>query len=73
MDADFSKLKRPQYAMPDFVAEALKARGLMDAYKERPAYQQNTILAGSSGPSSRKQKRNGYTKCSMNLKRAVFI
>lgn len=44
MDADFSKLKRPQYAMPDFVAEALKARGLMDAYKERPAYQQNDYI-----------------------------
>ncbi|MCB9147195.1 MAG: YdeI/OmpD-associated family protein [Caldilineaceae bacterium] len=44
MDTDYSKLKRPQHEMPDFVAEALVARGLMDAYKRRPAYQQNDYI-----------------------------
>ena len=40
----FSKLKRPRYPMPDFIKEALNARGLMDAYRERPAYQQNDYI-----------------------------
>ena len=30
--------------MPGFVKEALKSKGLMDAYKKRPAYQQNDYL-----------------------------
>jgi uncharacterized protein YdeI (YjbR/CyaY-like superfamily) len=40
----FSRLKRPRYPMPDFVREALNQRGLMDAYRERPAYQQNDYI-----------------------------
>jgi uncharacterized protein YdeI (YjbR/CyaY-like superfamily) len=30
--------------MPDFVKKALEERGLMAAYKERPAYQQNDYV-----------------------------
>jgi uncharacterized protein YdeI (YjbR/CyaY-like superfamily) len=30
--------------MPDFVKRALEERGLMEAYKERPAYQQNDYV-----------------------------
>lgn len=44
MGSDFSNLKRPKYPMPDFVREALTGRGLMDAYRERPAYQQNDYI-----------------------------
>ena len=44
MGADFSNLKRPRYPMPDFVKRALEERGLMEAYKERPAYQQNDYV-----------------------------
>ena len=40
----FSRLKRPRYPIPNFVREALLARGLMDAYRARPAYQQNDYL-----------------------------
>ncbi len=39
-----SRLKRPRHAMPRFVKEAIEKRGLMDAYKERPAYQQNDYV-----------------------------
>ena len=39
-----SRLKRPRHAMPGFVKQALEERGLMDAYKERPAYQQNDYV-----------------------------
>ncbi len=41
---DYSKLKRPRHAMPDFVRQALNRKGLMEAYRERPAYQQNDYL-----------------------------
>lgn len=41
---DFSRLKRPRYEMPDDVRDALVARGLMDAYGNRPPYQQNDYI-----------------------------
>ncbi|WP_437998751.1 YdeI/OmpD-associated family protein [Sorangium sp. So ce185] len=44
MSADSSGLKRPRYPMPDFVKTALDERGLMDAYRQRPAYQQNDYI-----------------------------
>ena len=44
MDRDFSKLKRARYPMPDFVRRALDESGLMEAYQERPAYQQNDYI-----------------------------
>lgn len=37
-------LKRPRQPMPDFVREALAARGLMAAYERRPPYQRNDYL-----------------------------
>jgi uncharacterized protein YdeI (YjbR/CyaY-like superfamily) len=40
----FSNLSRPIQPMPDFVERALEERGLMDAYRERPPYQQNDYL-----------------------------
>jgi uncharacterized protein YdeI (YjbR/CyaY-like superfamily) len=43
-DEKFTNLKRPRYPMPEFVREALEARGLMEAYRERPAYQQNDYI-----------------------------
>ena len=44
MSTDFSKLKRPRHPMPDFVRDALEERGLMAAFRERPAYQQNDYI-----------------------------
>lgn len=44
MSTDFSNLKRTRYPMPDFVKRTLEERGLMDAYNERPAYQQNDYI-----------------------------
>ena len=44
MSTDYSNLKRPRHPMPDFVKRALEERGLMEAYKERPAYQQNDYI-----------------------------
>jgi len=44
MTKDYSKLKRPKPAMPGFVKNALKKRGLLETYKKRPAYQQDQYL-----------------------------
>jgi len=41
---DCSALKRPRHPMPDFMKHALEERGLMAAYRERPAYQQNDYI-----------------------------
>lgn len=43
-DPDFSRLQRPRHPMPHDVREALQARGLMDAYRQRPPYQQNDYI-----------------------------
>ena len=43
-ESKYRNLKRPKYPMPDFVEEALIQRGLMNAYRERPAYQQNDYI-----------------------------
>ena len=37
-------LVRPRQPMPAFVRDELEGRGLMDKYKERPAYQRNDYL-----------------------------
>lgn len=44
MGTDFSKLARDKHPMPAYVRRALVERGLMDAYKARPAYQQNDYI-----------------------------
>jgi uncharacterized protein YdeI (YjbR/CyaY-like superfamily) len=36
--------KRERYPMPDFIRDALKSRGVMDAYRARPPYQQNDYI-----------------------------
>lgn len=37
----FRNLQRPRYPMPKFIEEALRQSDLMEAYRERPGYQQN--------------------------------
>ena len=37
-------LTRTRHKMPDFVRNALNERKLMDAYRERPDYQQNDYI-----------------------------
>ena len=44
MKPDKGNLTRPIHLIPDFVEEALNAHGLTDAYKARPAYQQNDYI-----------------------------
>lgn len=49
MDEPKSSLKRDLHPMPPFVRQALEARGLMDAYHNRPPYQQNDYVGWISG------------------------
>jgi len=44
MSTDFSNSKRQRNPMPDFVKTALEENGLMNAFDDRPAYQQNDYL-----------------------------
>jgi uncharacterized protein YdeI (YjbR/CyaY-like superfamily) len=39
-----SHLKRPLNPMPDFIRQPLVERGLMEAYLNRPPYQQNDYI-----------------------------
>ena len=57
--ADKSKLKRELHEMPDFVLAALERYSLIDAYRDRPAYQQNDYLGwiDLAKRDSTKQKR----------------
>lgn len=52
-------LTRTRHKMPDYVREALNERKLMDAYRERPDYQQNDYIGWITRAKSEetKQKR----------------
>ena len=39
-----ARLKRPRYKMPAFIRQALVQAKLIDAYRNRPAYQQNDYI-----------------------------
>lgn len=41
---DTSRMKREIHEMPQYVAKAIKDRGVIKAYNSRPAYQQNDYV-----------------------------
>lgn len=43
-EIDRSRLTRDIHAMPDDIRQALAARGVMEAYRRRPPYQQNDYV-----------------------------
>jgi uncharacterized protein YdeI (YjbR/CyaY-like superfamily) len=43
-DVDTSRMRRDIYPMPEEIRSALEARGVMEAYRGRPAYQQNDYV-----------------------------
>ncbi|WP_207063036.1 YdeI/OmpD-associated family protein [Motiliproteus sp. SC1-56] len=59
MTKDFSKLQRDIHPMPSFVQEALEVHRLMQAYLDRPAYQQNDYIGwiNRAKQDATKQKR----------------
>lgn len=44
-DSELTSLSRPIQPMPDFVKDTLVEHQLLDAYKDRPPYQQNDYLS----------------------------
>ncbi len=42
-------LRRPRHPMPEFVRSALEDGGLMEAYQQRPPYQQNDYIGWIAG------------------------
>ena len=42
--SDFSSLSRPIHPIPEFVTDALTQSGLLQAYRDRPPYQQNDYI-----------------------------
>lgn len=69
MATDFSRLKRPIHAMPDFVEDALKKRGLMSDYLERPAYQQNDYVGWIIGAKRRETREKRLSQMLDELER----
>lgn len=49
-DADRSRLTRPIHPVPDWLTEAIEARGLGAKYRARPAYQQNDYVWWITSP-----------------------
>jgi len=58
-DVDTSRMKRQIHAMPDWMTDAIAARGLVEKYRERPAYQQNDYVYWITSPKrdATRQKR----------------
>lgn len=52
-------MQRPKHPMPGFVKKALQERGLLAAYQQRPAYQQNDYIGwiNSAKRQETKEKR----------------
>ena len=44
MGAPGPAMKRPRHPMPGYVRQALEERSLLEAYRERPAYQRNDYI-----------------------------
>ena len=60
---------RPRYEMPDYIREALSARGLMDAYRARPPYQQNDYIGWITRAKLEATKKNRLDQMLDELKR----
>ena len=56
------RLKRPRYKMPQFVRAALLESGLMDAYHDRPPYQQNDYIGWISRAKREETKHRRLTQ-----------
>ena len=58
-------LRRTRHPMPGYIREALNERKLMDAYRERPEYQQNDYISSLCVTRAKreetKQKRLAHT------------
>jgi uncharacterized protein YdeI (YjbR/CyaY-like superfamily) len=61
-------LTRTRYPMPDYIRDALTERNLMDAYRERPDYQQNDYIGWVSRAKRDETKQKRLTQMLDELK-----
>ena len=61
-------LTRTRYEMPDHIREALQERNLMDAYHERPDYQQNDYIGWITRAKRAETKEKRLTQMLEELK-----
>ena len=64
-----SNLKRDRQEMPEFVLSALESNSLMEAYRERPDYQQNDYLGWINRAKREETKRNRLAQMLDELRR----
>lgn len=62
-------LTRERQPMPDFVREAIEARGVVDRYESRPAYQRNDYLLWINGAKREETKRRRLERMLDELER----
>jgi len=65
-----SRLQRPRRPLPGFIKDALFSRGLMEAYRLRPPYQQNDYIGGITQAVQERPGAGAWIKCSGNWSRA---
>lgn len=63
-----SRLKRPRYPMPAFVRSALVEADLMNAYRDRPPYQQNDYIGWITRAKREETKRKRLNQMLDELK-----
>lgn len=68
---DTSRMKREIHEMPQYVAKAIKDRGVIKAYDSRPAYQQNDYVWWITPPSVSRPAGSASTRCWTSLNRAT--
>ena len=59
--------------MPVFVRQALVERGLMEAFRGRPPYQQNDYLGWINRAKRKETGRKGWPRCLTSSPAATFI
>ncbi len=59
--------------MPEFIRTALIENNLMEAYHNRPAYQQNDYIGWITRNKRVETKENDLRKCTMNSQAAIDI
>ena len=60
---------RPRYPMPQFMRDAINARGLMDAYQARPPYQRNDYIGWINRAKSEEMKQKRLKQMLDELKK----
>lgn len=61
-------LTRTRHTMPDYIREALNSRKLMNAYHERPDYQQNDYIGWITRAKREETKEKRLTQMLEELK-----